>query len=159
MEARAKRRDFGQAVLQEQAAVGECYKADRAYLVERNPVREDHWDNTYEWCDHHVASMRDSLQCVPPEGMRRWMERFANNQSVVIYNLEALRKNWPVEWEDLSKQGIQRLIAVPFREKGRLVGFIGVDNPRYSIEDDAQIRLLSYFLALRRWQERNDCRP
>lgn len=159
VEALSKQRDFGHAVLQALAAVGEFYKADRAYLFERNPVREDHWDNTYEWCDHHVASMRDSLQCVPPEGMRRWMERFANNQSVVIYNLEALRKNWPVEWEDLSKQGIQRLIAVPFREKGRLVGFIGVDNPRYSIEDDAQIRLLSYFLALRRWQERNDCQP
>ena len=94
--------------------------------------------------------MKDNLQGVPPEGIQRWVELFSRDQSVVIYNLEPLRRNWPVEWRDLSMQGIQRLIAVPFREEGRLVGFIGVDNPRYSIEDDAQIRLLAYFLAMRR---------
>ena len=158
VETLSRQRDFGHAVLQALAAVGEFYKADRAYLFERNPVQEDHWDNTYEWCDCNVAPMKDSLQGVPPEGIQRWVELFSRDQSVVIYNLEPLRRNWPVEWRDLSMQGIQRLIAVPFREEGRLVGFIGVDNPRYSIEDDAQIRLLAYFLAMRRQRDRDEHR-
>ena len=56
----------------------------------------------------------------------------------------------------LVSQGIQRLIAVPLMEDGRVVGFIGVDNPRHAIEDDTQVRVLASFLVVRFQRERKE---
>lgn len=58
----------------------------------------------------------------------------------------------------LQRQGIQRLIAVPIRDGGETIGFIGVDNPRYSIRDDTQVRVLASFLLARIRQDRNEHR-
>ena len=86
------------------------------------------------------------------------MELFRTNRSVMIYNLDTLRKSDPLEWEDLHAQGITRLIAVPLRMDDRTIGFLGVDNPRYSIHDDSQIRVPVYFLVNRIRQDRNESR-
>ena len=56
----------------------------------------------------------------------------------------------------LESQEIQRLIAVPLMEEGRVVGFVGVDNPRYAIEDDTQVRVLASFLVVRFQRERRE---
>lgn len=53
-----------------------------------------------------------------------------------------------MEWEILNSQNIQRLIAVPLMSGNRMDGFIGVDNPRYAIQDDSQIRVLSSFMMV-----------
>ena len=39
------------------------------------------------------------------------------------------------------------------RDNGRLVGFVGVDNPRYCIQDDSQVRALAGVLIIRLRQE------
>ena len=77
-----------------------------------------------------------------------------SQRSIIIYNKEPLRKIAPLEWEMLTSQDIQRLIAVPLMEEGRVVGFIGVDNPRYAIEDDTQVRVLASFLVVRFQREK-----
>ena len=147
--------DVGRAVQKVLASVGEFYQADRAYLFQPDPERPDFWNNTFEWCDRNVAPQMENLQQVPPGPLGRWMERFGRDEPVTILNLDSLREESPEEWSILSAQGIQRLIAVPLREETRTVGFIGVDNPRYSIQDDSQARVLSYFLVNRLAQERN----
>lgn len=140
------------------ASVGEYYRADRAYLFEPNPGAPDHWSNSFEWCADNVSSQIDNLQSVSPRALQRWMDMFARDQSVYILNLDILREEHPEEWQVLSDQGIARLIAVPLRSDGRTVGFIGVDNPRYSIRDDSQIRVLAHFLLNRIHQEQSECR-
>ena len=150
-----KQRNFGEAVNQVLASVGEFYRADRSYLFERSKVSEGCWSNTYEWCAEGVAPQKDTLQDVTQEALRRWMELFVKNESVIIHNLLPLQKTSPMEWRDLSRQGIQRLIAVPMvNDDGTVEGFIGVDNPHYAIRDDAQIRVLACFLLNRYHQDR-----
>ena len=39
---------------------------------------------------------------------------------------------------------------------GKIIGFVGVDNARYSIHDDSQVRVLSHFLADRIRQRQNE---
>ena len=39
-----------------------------------------------------------------------------------------------------ERSRLRRLIASPLRRGGRLVGFVGVDNPRTGIHDDTQVR-------------------
>ena len=150
--------DYKEAVDQVLASVGEFYQADRAYLFERNPQIAEHWDNTFEWCAPRVAPQMDSLQDISPVALRRWLDAFEENRSISIFNLAPLRERFPLEWETLSRQGIQRLLAVPVRENNRTVGFIGVDNPRYAIHDDSQMRVLASFLVTRIRQDRNEQR-
>lgn len=140
------------------AAVGEFYQADRAYLFEPTPGKTDHWCNTFEWCAEQVSPQRENLQEVPPEATARWITLFDQDQSVIIYNLDALRETNPIEWQILQAQDIQRLIAVPIRDGRTTIGFIGVDNPRYAIHDDSQVRVLSHFLLNRIRQDRNENR-
>ena len=44
------------------------------------------------------------------------------------------------------------------RDEGKTIGFIGVDNPRYAIHDDSQVRVLAGFLLTRIRQDRNERR-
>ena len=150
--------DYRQAVQQVLAAVGEFHQADRAYLFERDPLSPTHWNNTFEWCDTHVKPQIHQLQQVPPEAVARWMDLFQKNQSVIMLNLEPLKETSPIEWEVLSSQDINRLIAVPMWMDNQLIGFIGVDNPRSAISDDSQVRVLSCFLINRIRQDRSEAR-
>ena len=67
-----------------------------------------------------------------------------------------MQKTNPVLWEVLSTQNISRLIVSPLRNMDKVIGFIGVDNPRCAINDDSQIRVLSNFLLNRMRQEKNE---
>ena len=128
------------------------------YLFEPSPQREGYWDNTFEWCAPNVEAQSQNLQNVPPQAVARWMDLFDKGRSVVIFNPDALRRESPEEWRILDAQGIARLIAVPLRDGGHTIGFVGVDNPRYAIQDDTQVWVLSSFLVNRIQQERNEKR-
>lgn len=41
------------------------------------------------------------------------------------------------------------MIVVPIRDHGHTIGFVGVDNPRYSIHDDSHVRVLASSLLSR----------
>ncbi|MBM6880010.1 EAL domain-containing protein [[Clostridium] spiroforme] len=148
--------NYDEAVNKVLASVGDFYQADRAYLFERDQFKPDHWNNTFEWCQQSVEPQIKNLQCVPPQVLERWMKAFQQNKSIIIYNLSPLKKISPYEWEVLHKQDIQRLIAVPLCEKDKIIGFIGVDNPRYCIRDDSQVRVLANFLLTRIRQDYNE---
>lgn len=141
--------DMEQATQEMLGLVGEFYLADRAYLFEPAPNNSDAWSNTYEWCRKGVTAQRDNLQSVPAVILRRWLNLFDRDESVIMLNLDDYRESDPEEWENLSKQGIRRMIATPIRRQGRLYGFLGVDNPRHCIEDDTMMRMLTLFVANR----------
>ena len=152
----SRQQDWCHAVETALASMGEFYKADRAYLFEQTPGQSGCWDNTFEWCAPGVISQKKNLQGIPPEGVARWIEDFNVRGSVIIYNLEPLRKKNRLEWEILNEQGIQRVISVPLMSGGEIAGFIGVDNPRYAIQDDTQARVLASFLMARFRRERKE---
>lgn len=150
--------DFDETVNKVLASLGDFYQADRAYLFEYDSGALGTWKNTYEWCALNVSAQINNLQNIPSHILSRWLERFEKNQSVIIYNVSGLQEISPDEWKILSSQGIQRLIVVPIRENRKTIGFVGIDNPRYCIHDDSQIRVLSYFLLLCFRQKKNECK-
>ena len=139
--------DFSSAVNRVLASIGDFYKACRAYLFERNSIDINCWDNTYEWCSDGVKSQRDKLQNVSGEIVRRWIDIFKENKSIIIYNIETIKSLSLLEYQELKRQNIKRLISVPIFVNKKLVAFIGVDDPQYSIQDDSQARILACFLA------------
>ena len=129
--------------------VGNFYQADRAYFFEPDPQVADTWNNTHEWCREGVSPQRENLQGLTRGLVQRWLDFFDRDESVVIPDMEELRESSPDEYRVLSRQGIRRLVAVPVHRQGRLVSFLGVDNPRHCMGDDALIRMLVLFLTYR----------
>lgn len=151
-------KDYAEAVDQVLASVGQFYRADRAYLFERSAQEEDCWANTFEWCAEGIPSRKAKLQAVHSEALMRWLPQFQANKSVIILNPESVKTSSPLEWNMLNDQQVQRLIAVPLMDDGNVFGFVGVDNPRYAIHDDSQVRVLASFLLTRMHGERNEQR-
>lgn len=145
----AEEPDIDQATQRMLELVGNFYQADRAYFFEPDPYVEDTWNNTYEWCREGITPQKDSLQGLTRGLVSRWLEIFDRGESVVIPDMEELKESSPDEYRVLSRQGIRRLVAVPVHRKGHLVSFLGVDNPRHCMEDDALIRMLVLFLTYR----------
>lgn len=150
--------DYDETVNKVLASLGDFYQADRAYLFEYNPAQLGEWNNTYEWCALNVSPQINNLQNVSSAVISRWEKIFEQGKSVIIYNVSGLQGVSPDEWKILSGQGIQRLIAVPIRENNKTIGFVGIDNPRYCIHDDSQVRVLSCFLLLCFRQQKNECK-
>lgn len=137
-------------------SVCEFYKADRAYLFEVDPEDSTLWDNTLEYCTPLASPQMHNLQQISQDYIARWIPYFEKNESIILLNLESIKDDWPKEYSILLCQDVQRLIVVPIRDEGNTIAFIGVDNPRYSIHDDTQIRVLATFLLLRYIQNRNE---
>lgn len=143
----AEEPDMARATQQMLASVVDFYQSDRAYLFEPISIAEGLWSNTYEWCREGVAPEKANLQRVPAVVIQRWIDLFEKDTSVIVPNVDDLRDLDPGEWKILNDQNIRRLIAAPIRREGRLVGFLGVDNPRHCMEDDSMIRTLSLFVV------------
>lgn len=138
--------DMPAGIMKVLQAVGEFYKADRCYIFKPSGDRAT-WDNIYEWNAQGVIPQKDKLQNVPVSIIQRWIEAFHRGESVIILNLDQIKREWPQEWKILSDQGIRRLLVTPIRKGQTLIGFIGVDNPRYCHGDAAQLCAVAYFLA------------
>lgn len=106
--------------------LGNFFKADRTYMFE---IRDGRMYNTYEWCAPGIEPEINLLQDLDESLIDRWREPFAQQQCVIIGDLEDVRDSSPDEYSVLSAQGITSLVAVPMEQDGVLMGYIGVDNP------------------------------
>lgn len=106
--------------------LGRYLGADRTYLFDIEP---DHIVNTYEWCAEGVEPELDRLTHIDVHVIDRWMKFFERGDCVIIEDLEELSDGSPLEYEVLSFQNVSSLAAAPLERDGRIVGFIGIDNP------------------------------
>lgn len=109
--------------------VGKYTKADRAYIFETQPESPDIFCNTVEWCAEGVAPQKDALQRVFAGDFPYWVQTFKLGKSIVISDAEAVRDTMPSEYLFLVAQDIHSVIGFPLFFNGKVLGFIGVDNP------------------------------
>lgn len=107
--------------------LGKALNGERTYIFERNELGSD--DNTYEWVADGVEPEKDNLQNVPPEVCACWYLNFNIGNHIVIENLEDIRENDPLQYENLKRQNIHSLVVVPLYDGEKIIGFYGVDNP------------------------------
>ncbi len=138
--------------------VGKYYLAERAYIFEFD-FKNDIIKNTYEWCMDPKKSEIDNLQEIPMIHVERWVEKFHEAGEFFISKLAEDVNKESVEFEILDAQGITSLMASPFLHKGgKVVGFIGVDNPQRNLKDTTLLKSVSLIvyndLTKRRLYER-----
>jgi len=114
--------------------VAKHYDADRAYAFEISEDRKT-IDNTYEWCKEGVSPEIDNLQGIPYESVAVWVEEFEKNGAFFISSLDKDVENNSLTYEILEPQGIDSLIAAPIYKDDKIIGFIGVDNPKTNTDD------------------------
>lgn len=124
-----RRADSGSAVGDLLKLIGRYHKAERAYIFEINE-KKGVMTNAFEWCEDGVAFQMESLQEVPLSIIERWFKNFDQQGMVWIPSLENEVKKDSEEYQVLHSQKVEALMAVPLLENGRIIGFLGVDNPQ-----------------------------
>ena len=128
--------------------LGEELGAERSYLFS---ARGEGFSNTHEWCADGISSQIESLQDMDYRLFERWLDLFGRGECVLIEDLDAIKGVVdPREYETLHVQEIARLVVAPIERDGRLVGFLGMDNPPADqIRDIAPLlRTLCYFYSM-----------
>ncbi len=127
--------------------LGKALNAERTYIFEKNEAGGD--DNTYEWVANGVTPEKDNLQNVPPEVCANWYQRFSENKKILIENLEDIREEDPLLYENLKRQNIRSLVVVPLYDDNNIIGFYGVDNPPKGFLEYASdmLQIMGYFIS------------
>lgn len=120
------------------------FDGDRSYIVQIDEKRNV-CTNTYEYAMNGVTAEKDNLQEVPMEMLDIWMDSFRKNGLYYIPDIE--EKQGQPYYETLKMQDITRLLAVPLNSDGKIIGFLGVDNPRLHYEDHTLLSSIQYFLT------------
>ena len=117
--------------------IGKSQNCDRFYIFE-DSTHGEFTSNTYEWCAPGITAEKDSLQKVEKITLKTWYDRFAQDEAVIIQDLEDIRDTETALYELLHRQGIQSLVVYPLTVKNKIIGFFGVDNP--DIEETVEIK-------------------
>ncbi|MEG0276984.1 MAG: GGDEF domain-containing protein [Coprobacillus sp.] len=120
--------------------VGRFLQADRTYVF---LIKGNHMDNTFEWCNEGVQPEIDHLQNLDVHLLDRWMVNFDKGECFVLENIQDIEKTSD-EYIVLNSQGIHSLIAAPLESDGKLIGYLGVDNP----PKDKIEKILPFFTTL-----------
>lgn len=126
--------------------VGEYFGGDRSYIFEFDGTKE--WmNNTYEWCREGVVSAAEMLQHIPISEFHHWIDRFERDGEVVIQSRREESDPSSLENLLLEKQGVECLFVAPIRMDNKLIGFLGVDNPKAQKEEIFLLKMISSFVS------------
>lgn len=120
---------------------------DRLYILETDGKTVS---NTFEWCAPGVTPEIDTLQHLDYEQYIGGWEKFLTQaSSVIIEDIEILREDDPVDYWNLKRQGIERIIDAPIYHDGKLIGYLGADNYEKSdmVNTVAILETVSYFIS------------
>lgn len=120
---------------------------DRLYILETDGKTVS---NTFEWCAPGVTPEIDTLQNLDyAQYIGGWEKFLEHSTSVVIEDIEVLKNDDPVDYWNLKRQGIERIIDAPFYHDGKLIGYLGVDNYEKSelVNTVTLLETVSYFIA------------
>ena len=136
--------DMDQAIQNLLGIINDYFDADRTYIFRIDHERQVTY-NTYEYTKDHVSRQIENLQEVPLSVIATWMKRFEEAKYYYIASLEQ-EKGYP-SYEVLKAQDIDRLLAVPLLRDGKILGFLGVDNPRNHNQDVTLLSSIQFFIT------------
>lgn len=126
------------------AIINNYFGADRCYIFENN-YDNNTIDNTYEYVSDGITAQKANLQKLSMNIVSLWMEKFKEEKPYYIADVSK-QKGEPV-YNILREQNVDRLLAVPLKRDGDIIGFLGVDNPVNHYEDAALLSSIQYFVT------------
>ena len=136
--------DLNKATHELLGVINDYFCADRSYVFELDPAR-DVVVNTHEFVRDGVSAEKDNLREVPMEVISSWMEAFARDGIYFMENVEQVKGT--EQYDELKRQGVQSLLAVPLQREKHIIGFLGVDNPRAHSQDPTLLSSIQFFVT------------
>ena len=121
--------DPGDAIHSALRKTMEYFGGDRAYIFEANDKKRE-TSNTYEVCAPGVEAEKDSLQHVSYDLQEYALSQLRKGKSIYLDSESTIANSGIDADRIITSQGIDSIILVPLQAGGRLVGFMGVDNPK-----------------------------
>ncbi|NLW69578.1 MAG: PAS domain-containing protein, partial [Eubacteriaceae bacterium] len=107
------------------------FSGKRAYIFELN-FEKDTLSNTYEVISPGEASKMENYQNISGQAVTRLIDIFKEKSLIVIDNVGSALITG-TQKESLYTRGIKSLVGVSLKRAGRLIGFMGVDDPKQSM--------------------------
>ena len=101
--------------------------------------------NAHEFVRDGVSAEKDNLREVPMEVISSWMEAFERKGIYFMENVEQVKG--AEQYNELKRQSVQSLLAVPLQRKKHIIGFLGVDNPRAHSQDPTLLSSIQFFVT------------
>ena len=136
--------DLNKATHELLGVINDYFCADRSYVFELDPAR-DVAVNTHEFVRDGVSAEKDNLREVPMEEISSWMEAFERKGIYFMENVEQVKG--AEQYNELKRQSVQSLLAVPLQRGERIIGFLGVDNPRAHSQDPTLLSSIQFFVT------------
>ena len=136
--------DLNKATHELLGVINDYFCADRSYVFELDPAR-DVAVNTHEFVRDGVSAEKDNLREVPMEEISSWMEAFERKGIYFMENVEQVKG--AEQYNELKRQSVQSLLAVPLQREKHIIGFLGVDNPRAHSQDPTLLSSIQFFVT------------
>lgn len=136
--------DLNKATHELLGVINDYFCADRSYVFELDPAR-DVAVNAHEFVRDGVSAEKYNLREVPMKMITSWMEAFARNGIYFMENVEQVKGT--EQYKELKRQSVQSLLAVPLQQGERIIGFLGVDNPRAHSHDPTLLSSIQFFVT------------
>ena len=136
--------DLDKATHELLGVINDYFCADRSYVFELDPAR-DVAVNTHEFVRDGVSAEKDNLREVPMEVISSWMEAFERKGIYFMENVEQVKG--AEQYDELKRQSVQSLLAVPLQREKHIIGFLGVDNPRAHSQDPTLLSSIQFFVT------------
>lgn len=123
--------------------INEYFKGDRCYIFE---ISEDGKtiQNTYEYINEGVLAQIGNLQAVSIDVISAWMKCFQRDEVYFISDIE--QEKGFESYDILREQQVDSLLAVPLKKNNKIIGFLGVDNPKDHYDDVTLLSSIQYFV-------------
>ncbi len=127
------------------ATIAGYHNADSAYIFE---VTDDEkmFKNTFEWKSELFPESLSGIKKFPVKRFSRWLDAFEKDGDIYIDSLESIPQKDSSEFEILSAQKIESLMAVPLYKHGKLTGMIVVGNPKSNTDSMTLLKSVATFL-------------
>ena len=122
------------------------FGANRAYVFEFD-YSDGTTSNTYEVCADGVEKEIDLLQKIPIDTADCWIEMFESTGYAAIDDVRKMQGKDKLK-KILLMQNIESIIVSPLRCDGKLVGFVGVDNPSNDVNGVQYLAALGDYIAV-----------
>ncbi|SEA85104.1 EAL domain, c-di-GMP-specific phosphodiesterase class I (or its enzymatically inactive variant) [Oribacterium sp. KHPX15] len=128
--------------------IGSVTGASRVYIFETDRRT---FDNTFEWYSTGIDEGKNKLQQNDYRYISLWEKYLEKDTSVVIENVNLLKFDYPEGYNYLKSKGINWMISAPMYHRGKLLGYLGVDNFDHDKAIDIRkfIENAAYFMSSR----------
>ncbi|MFZ5430711.1 MAG: PAS domain S-box protein [Bacteroidota bacterium] len=127
---------------------GMATSVSRAYIFEYRE-KTDTYDNTHDWCDEGIVSLKEQFRGIPSAEVKWWLELVSAVKVISCKDVNDIPNEDVRNW--LHEQGILSILIVPVYLKGRLSGFVGFDECRqrreWPQEDVDNLQSVAHIIA------------